>query len=626
MRTLLWIVCALWAIPALVSVQARAQTPAVVCGASATPLHRVQGPGVASPLEGRVVQVEGAVTATFQDDPGDRFGRDLGGFFLEAPAAERDGNPATSEGVFVRTDRPVSVGRRVRVLGTVGENHRQTEIAAVGEVRDCGPATAFGPVPLELPPPGPLGLEPYEGRLVRLPQALTVAGTHDFDRYGEIVLALPIVGADLPLQPTHAFPADGGEAASLARAQEQHRIVLDDGRHDQNPSPPRHPNGRPFDLDNRFRAGDTVRDVVGALGYAFGAYRVQPTEGARVTATNPRPAAPPDVGGTLRIASWNVGNYFASFGSRCGPSGGMDCRGADGPAELRRQRAKLLSALVGLNADVVALQELQNDPRDAALRDLAAGLNEARGGWRYVPTGALGRDAIAQGLLYREDAVAPVGPPVVLDARAFLDPLRTGEARHRPALAQAFRDRASGVAFVVVVDHLKSKGSSCGPRDDDPLEGSCAATRVAGVRALLDWLADDPTGTGAGALLVGDLNAYPQEDAVRALMAGVDGRRGTADDLVDLVALHAGPQATTFANDGRFGRLDHAFATAGLADRVTGAGVWAIDAAEPDLIDYDLTFKDPAEAALYAPDPYRASDHDPVVVGLQLGPSRSEGR
>jgi uncharacterized protein len=42
--------------------------------------------------------------------------------------------------------------------------------------------------------------------------------------------------------------------------------------------------------------------------------------------------------------------------------------------------------------------------------------------------------------------------------------------------------------------------------------------------------------------------------------------------------------------------------------------VWHINADEPDLIDYDMTFKQDAQDALYAPDAYRSSDHDPVIV------------
>ena len=51
---------------------------------------------------------------------------------------------------------------------------------------------------------------------------------------------------------------------------------------------------------------------------------------------------------------------------------------------------------------------------------------------------------------------------------------------------------------------------------------------------------------------------------------------------------------------------------------MTGTTIWHINADEPDVLDYDTSFKPPAQAALYAPDPYRSSDHDPVIVGLDL--------
>ena len=51
---------------------------------------------------------------------------------------------------------------------------------------------------------------------------------------------------------------------------------------------------------------------------------------------------------------------------------------------------------------------------------------------------------------------------------------------------------------------------------------------------------------------------------------------------------------------------------------MTGASPWNINADEPSILDYDMTFKGPAEDALFAPDPYRSSDHDPVIVGLNV--------
>jgi len=599
--------------------------PDPLCLADALRVHEVQGPGAASPFQRRRVLVEGVVSVVMQGDPADPFRRDVGGFWIETPTGARDDDPRTSEGVFVASALPVRAGRQVRVQGSVAETHGVTEIGSVVAVADCGPAGSLPPpVQVRLPADEPLGLEPYEGMRVVLPQELVIAEYYDYDRFGEIVLAAPQLGEVRPIQATQRFAPDDPAARAWQAEQERRRIVLDDGRTDQNPSPVRHPSGERFDLDHRFRGGDVVVGVQGVLHYAFERWRIHPTGPAEVRTANPRPAAPPDVGGELRVATLNVLNYFVAFGEVCGPNGDMACRGADDRSELRRQRAKLVAALHALDADVIGLIEVHNHADDAAVRDLVAGLNEAAGeaAWAWIPVGLQGTDAIAQGLIYRRGAVAPIGPARVLDDSAFTDPRDTGQGKNRPALAQGFRDLASGATFAVVVTHFKSKGSECGRGDDDPLQGSCAGTRTDAVPVLLDWLAGDPTGSGGEALILGDVNAYPMEDAILRLRAGLDGRLGTADDVVDLVERHAGADATTFVFDGRFGRLDHAFATAGLAAHVTGAAPWPINAGEPDLIDYDTTFKGPREAALYAPDPYRSSDHDPVLVGLSFGAGR----
>jgi hypothetical protein len=70
--------------------------------------------------------------------------------------------------------------------------------------------------------------------------------------------------------------------------------------------------------------------------------------------------------------------------------------------------------------------------------------------------------------------------------------------------------------------------------------------------------------------------------------------------------------------DGQSGYLDHSLANPSLAAQVTGAADWHINADEPDLLDYDTSFKPAAQDALYEPNAYRSSDHDPVIVGLDL--------
>jgi len=596
------------------------------CGPSgdprATPIHEIQGPGERSPLQRRRASVEGVVTATFQGNDAP-FGRNLGGFFLQTVPGAEDDDPATSEGLLVQSVLPVEVGRIVRASGTVMEEYGMTVLTAVRETIDCG-ASADLPAAHELTLPfaSHVAPEPLEEMRVHLPQALVISEYYNYDRYGELVLALPQDRFLRPIEATQLFTPDDPRAAGWAAAQELRRITLDDGGNEQNPSPVRLPSGEIFTLDRRFRGGDQLAGVQGPLHYAYGTWRIQPTGPAVLGRVNPAPLTPPSLGGDLTVAAMNVQNYFVDVGETCGPKGDMECRGADDANELERQRAKIVAAILAMDAEIVGLVELQNAPDDRAVRDLAEALTTATQGmepWAYVETGAMGTDAIAQGIVYRADRVRPIGTAAVLDDDAFVDPRATGLGKNRPALAHAFAAEGGDThALTVVVNHFKSKGSECGAGDDHPLQGSCSGTRTDAARALLAWLDADPTGTGAPWLLIGDLNAYPKEDPITAFLAGLDGVPGTGDDAVDLLAAAGVDTTYTFVFDGRYGRLDHAIAHPDLAARVAGAAPWAINADEVDLINYDLTYKQPAEGELYAPDAFRASDHDPVLIGIDL--------
>jgi predicted extracellular nuclease len=582
-------------------------------GALAVKIHEVQGDGFVSPLVGALVVIEGIVVGDFQDGVGAN--GDLNGFFVQEEDADADANPLTSEGIFVfdGSSPPVDVanGDRVRVEGVVSEFFSKTQITptvnvAIQQSSAPLPATAS----LALPVTSVDDFEAFEGMRVTFPQPLVIAEFFNFDRFGEIVL-----GSERRLTPTAEFEP-GPDAIQAAAEALLDRITLDDGRTSQNPDPAIHPNGAEFDLANLFRGGDTVQNVTGVLDYAFSLYRVQPTQGANYSSDNPRPAAPDATGGTIKVASLNVLNYFTTIDDGvndiCGPLMILECRGADDAGEFTRQRAKVIAALAGIDADVVGLVEIENDTADAALADLVAGLNDAvgAGSYDYVGTGPIGTDAIRVALIYKPASVSPLGDYAILDSSVdgrFLDD------KNRPVLAQSFMDNAGGGIVTIAVNHLKSKGSSCvDVSDPDTGDGSgnCNLTRTAAAEALVDWLATDPTGSGAdNFLVIGDLNAYDKEDPIDALADG---------GYVDLVNSFLGEAAYSYVFDGQIGYLDHALANATLNDRVTGVTVWHINADEPDLIDYDTSFKQDAQDAIYAPDAYRSSDHDPVIVGLDL--------
>jgi predicted extracellular nuclease len=361
------------------------------------------------------------------------------------------------------------------------------------------------------------------------------------------------------------------------------------------------------------------------MDFAFGLYRIQPTQGANYTSVNSRTAEPDDVNGSLKVASFNVLNYFTTIDTGafiCGPAGNQECRGADDAEELGRQRAKIIAALTAIDADVVGLIEIENHPADVPTADLVSGLNDALGAgtYNYIVTGGIGGDAIRVALIYKPAAVTPFGPYAILDTSVdarFLDGF------NRPALAQSFSENATGAIFTVAVNHLKSKGSACNDIGDPDLgdgSGNCNLTRTAAAEALVDWLATDPAGSGdTDFLIIGDLNSYDKEDPIDAILAGADDVVGTGDDYTDLIFNFNGEAAYTYVFDGQLGYLDHALANTALVGEVSGVTEWHINADEADLIDYDTSFKQPAQDAIYAGDAYRSSDHDPVVVGLDLG-------
>ena len=593
-------------------------------------IHEVQGNGSTSPLVGVTVIVEGIVVGDFQDDVG--VSGDLNGFFVQEEDDDADGDSATSEGVFVfQGSNPtvdVAVGDHVRVEGSVSEYFGDTQITSFSGVTVN---SSGNPLPaasvLSLPVTAISDFEAYEGMYVTFPQALVISEYYNFDRFGEIVLT-----TDRQFQPTAVFEPGSGDAANLADLNARSRITLDDGRTASNPDPAIHPNGLEFDLTNLFRGGDTVEDVTGVINYAFGLYRVQPTQGANYTSVNSRTASPDPVGGNVTVASFNVLNYFTSLdtiqeGSNdpndpaddiCGPLADQECRGADTAEELTRQRDKIIAAIAAIDADVVGLIEIENHPGDVPTADLVSGLNDVmgKGTYDYIATGAVGIDAIRVAFIYKPTTVTPVGGYAALDDQSFTNPLgyvdEDGnlEEKSRPALAQTFLDNNTGGFFTTVVNHLKSKGSSCGPGDDDPEAGSCNLTRTLGAQALIDWLATDPTGSGdEDFLIIGDLNSYDKEDPIDTLIAG-----GYSDQVYQ----NLGENAYSYVFDGQLGYLDHALANADLTNEVTDVTIWHINADEPDAIDYDTSFKKDAQDAIYAPDAYRSSDHDPVIIGLDL--------
>lgn len=571
----------------------------LTCSANFTAIHEVQGAGAATSITAEV-EVEGIVTGDFQTD--------LSGFYIQSAVGEEDADALTSEGIFVFTSsapQAVSVGDRVRVRATPAEFNGLTQLTAVSGVEVCASGqTLPAAASVQLPFAATDSAEAVEGMLVSF-NGLMVNDVFNLSRFGSVGLS-----NGRRFTPTQVV-APGAEANALAAQNALNLITLDDASNVQNPEVVPFPTGG-LSANNTLRNGDTVSLTNGVMHYAFGAYRIYPIDAPTFTASNPRDAAPVlSAQGNLNVSSFNVLNYFNT----------LNQRGADTAEELARQEAKIVAALSSLDADIIGLMEIENDGYDvgSSINDLVNALNQADPGqdWRFVDPGVnqIGTDQIAVGLLYKGGVVAPLGAAGILDSGnsaldANGDPLFI-DTSNRPTLAQEFSLLENGETVVVAVNHLKSKGSSCSFLGDPDLgdgQGNCNLTRTKAAQAVSLWLneqyVDKPV------LIIGDLNAYAKEDPLTALASG-----GYTELFEHLNK--AGSYSFTFR--GEFGQLDHALGNAALLGKLVDATEWHINSDEPRALDYNTEFKSASQIdSYYAADAYRSSDHDPVVVSLNL--------
>jgi hypothetical protein len=571
------------------------------CAETATFISAVQGTGDVTPKAGQDVVVEAVVSrlTPFAD-----------GFYIQEETADQDTNAATSEAIFVYNNGATTyptVGQKVRVLGKAEEYFTKTQIRRTG-LLECGQAQAVTPVELTLPYANTAALESLEGMSVYLPQDLTVVDSYNFGTYGELSIA-----ANRLFVPTNQFAPSSPEAIALAALNKRSTLVLDDLQSGKNPANVIYP-APGLSMNNPVRTGDTVSALSGVLDYSFSAWRILPEGQVQFTASNAREDLPRLRNlGTLKVASFNVLNYFNGDGL----GGGFPTsRGATTSLEFSRQAEKTVAALTAVNADVVGLMEIENDGygEQSAIIDLVGRLNAKLGAGTYqyvqVPgTTELGSDEITVGLLYKPSKVAPVGAAVTLNTGVFA-------FGNRQPLVQSFRQLSNNEVFTFAVNHFKSKGScpsgTTNPdRDLKDGQGCWTATRVQAANELTSWLATKPTGTAdADVLIMGDLNAYAKETPITTLV-----NKG----FVNLVEKYQGNHGYSYVFGGEAGYLDHALASTSLSTQAVYAMEWHINADETTLFDYNTELKTPQQVVdFYQPSPFRASDHDPVVVELDL--------
>lgn len=568
--------------------------------------------------------IEGIVTGTFPLwSPG--------GFYVQEEDADADGDPLTSDAIYVVSATPVNIGDRVLITGTVQENGASPSFnQAVINPASVTVQNSGNPLPtvtdINLPVTATADFERYEGMIVRFPYALMVSGNTDLGRFGELRLSRN----GLVYQPTQIVdpnddPAGGTSSiggtnvpavTTYANNNIFRTVILDDGVNGI-------PAALPYvDANSTVRLGSSTANLTGILGFGFSNYRVMPFSaahplGAPVFSYAARPLTPPTVGGApnLRVVGFNVENFFNGDGA----GGGFPTsRGAHSFAEYVRQRDKIVEALFVLNADIVGLVEIENDGAGptSAIAQLVDALNTRFGTpglYAFIndaaqppfPTG----DEIRSTIIYKTTVVTTVGLPMI-DLAAV---------HNRAPTAQTFNLTSENKNFSVVVNHLRAKacsGSSTGANADQGDGQGCNNDfRRQQADAIISFINGTviPTSGNNRVIAVGDYNAYYEEDPMDIFRAN------------GFLVLSNNTEPS-YSFQGQLGTLDHVMITSSLVSSVTGIAKWTINSHEPAYFDYNDNIQDAGEGAsevnpwfsLGTGIPFGTSDHDPVITGFLL--------
>ncbi|VEJ09436.1 ExeM/NucH family extracellular endonuclease [Actinobacillus delphinicola] len=647
-----------------------------------TTIQQLQGSGNYSPVVGIDVankqftsndyyNVEGIVTAIQDKD----LGRDLPrGFFIQAAS---DNNPQTSDGIFVNTAdiKNVKVGDLVKVTAKVTEHYHWTQLTSVAKVdvlKTQQPLPA--PVVLDLNNQNfNDALERVEGMRVKIAKVsnLHVTRNYGFDYASH--------RNNLVLSYKYALMHPNQTEAPHIRPQwnaNDGTLVVESFKRAPNGQILWYPdfglgNGNGNGSSNHYiRINDLVDGLEGVIGYSYGQYRLYVTNKANqntfVHINDRSPKPPMKRGGNLRIASFNVLNYFnPPYDESRNPLG--QNRGAQSEKEFKLQSDKIATAIAHMHADIVGLMEIENNGFDkkSAVADLVNRINSkiknpADHYTYFTPKNgekSIGSDAITTQVIYKKNKVTLEDYHIIKMPEQhaptvhYMDKNRNktfyGSVHQRDTIAPTFRINGTDKIITVAVNHFKSKGSVCwedvntGKKLDLDQQGACENLRVAAAERLGTALAQ----IKGNKIILGDLNSYANEDPLIVLTnrnhltnhvtkaAGytyIGGNKATGTPLygkdgkvinhsfgyINIIRqLH--PESYSFAYNNHIGTLDYILISPPLKRAVIDAHEWNINAGESTLFEYsDKHNCSHGICSIRHHDIYRASDHDPAIIDL----------
>lgn len=416
----------------------------------------------------------------------------------------------------------------------------------------------------------------YVGYEVEIHDTLYIINVQNWNKYGEVELS-----NERQMTPTDVALPGSTEYNTILNRNNTNRIILSDGLSGIYPNP------RPWtDADGTCRTGSYTTLLKGRIASTSYGYTITPTV-APVFTGNRRPTTVTGLGNyNLKVCSYNLRYYLASnYGTGYGP---------DDEADAEKQHNKIIKSLAAIDADIYGLVEVQLGQE--ALAKITNALNDLNNGkhYSYINDGTKVNGTYTKvGFVYRDDLLEPLRQ---------IQSNNTGVNNRKKG--QGFKMKSNNEQIVIMLNHFKAKSGQ--GRDDNADigdgQGSYNGDRVREATALVTFAQSCARYFGDNDIIImGDLNAYSQEDPVRVI---------TDAGYTNLIKKYGGEKAYSYVFGGNIGCLDHALTTPSLTAQTTGCQVFHINADESSAFDY--------YGYSYNDDMYRSSDHDPVVIGFNL--------
>lgn len=590
-------------------------------------IHEIQGNGQVSPFNGQLVRTRGIVTA-----------RKGNGFFLQTPDSDADGDPATSEGIFVFTAvaPPVpaaTVGNYVEVNGTAQEFIPGSDAASPPFTEITGPAvsslTTGNPLPVEMVitaadtnPVGSLDqLEKYEAMRVRVDSLTTssptlgsvnepnATGSSNGVFYGVITgMARPFREPGIGV----LDPLPAGSPCCVPRWDANPELLRVDS------------DGQTGAILLEVTSGATVSNLVGVLDFGFRTYTILPDPGSLPSVTGLATAAALPAPGTneFTVSSMNLERFFDTVND---PGVGDPVLTATAFAN-RLNKLSLAIRNVMNSPDVIGVEEVENL---STLQAIASKLNAdtVTGGAAdpgYLAYLEEGNDigGIDVGFLVKASRVVVNNVTQVGKNDTYINPNNglPELLNDRPPLvleATILSTVGPNLPVTVIVNHLRSLNGV-----DDPVDGNRVRTKR-GMQA--EFLANyvqqrQAANANEEIIVVGDFNAFQFNDGYVDGIGTIQGTPTAADevvfassdlvnpDLMNLLGQAAADERYSYVFDGNAQVLDHVMVTGNIFQRL-------------NRFDYARNNADfPESLRSNAARSERYSDHDHPVAYFALPP------